>query len=84
MPLTRPIEYEPLSSDERTEEAVFRARQRRGRITPAGRTVSNGWSASMAGGKVGGAVSLKGGNPGPIGSPMAGSTDGSPVVTTFD
>lgn len=84
MPKTRPIQYEPKSSDERTEHALFKKRIKKRAPVPAARTVSNGLGALLAGSGVRGSARLKGGNPGPVGTPIAGSTDGSPVTATFD
>lgn len=66
MPATRPIEREPLSSDERTEVAIFRRRVRAGKVVRPDPLVRNNLGAALSGRRIGG-VRLKGGNPGPVG-----------------
>lgn len=68
MALTRPIQREPRSSDERQELALWRQRLSSVMVTPAAATVSNRDGDAMAGTRVSGSATLKGGNPGPIGT----------------
>ncbi len=84
MALTRPIQYEPKSSDERAEHFAFKARVRQSRLRPAAPLVSNATGNALAGTRIGGGGRIRGGNPGPVGDPIAYSTDGSPVTAVFD
>jgi hypothetical protein len=65
MPATRPIEREPASSDERTENAIFRRRVRAYKVVGAERVAKNSLGAQISGRRVRGG--LVGGNPGPVG-----------------
>jgi hypothetical protein len=66
MAALRPIEWEPKSSDERTESKLRAARLSRAHVVRAGRLTTNSLATGLAGRRTGG-VALKGGNPGPVG-----------------
>lgn len=66
MAATRPIQWEPPSSDERTAAQLRALRLRSVHKVRAGRLSTNSLATGLAGRRTGGA-SLKGGNPGPVG-----------------
>ncbi len=79
MALTRPIQREPKSSDEKQEDALFRRRQRNSSRVVPGPLVSNSLGNGLAGTKLGGGGRITGGNPGPVGgSTMPATYDAAP------